>query len=1046
MRITCPACGLNMELEADAAWGVLNCADCGKRIRFGEQPAERGEDDIGFDFDVSLPATSESVQPKTVRRQREWRKAIIAGAVGAMAMAMLAVLVIVLQRAMVPVTAASAVPWDQAHRAELLNLKTSADSLAKQGKWQESYDGYQKILSLVGDHPVTDPVAVAMVQAVGPGQDRAVAAMTAMVANRAMVAPAASANVEPKPATRPVVVAIAVPFFPSSQAVVPQTQPVVAVARPATTQAAAMPVSQLDAAELGADTAPPLAGPPPPPPSLHAYTLPSAVTDEQIGEAINKAVKFLAGQFAGGQISLKMRGNPAAVVLPVKPPVPKDLSDLDHSSDLDPPPVAPSGQTTPRTVARWTSAYSLPGIDALCVYALLNAGRALDVPGLGPEDPLTEQILDQLKSYEMTYTYHRSLRAAALAVFARTQDNAALEDDVRWLVNANVHGGYTYVMPGDGDQGYDNSNSQYGLLGVWSGAQAGISIPTTYWSEVESHWNGCAIGDGTWGYSEGAGSSLTMTCAGVASLLVARDYLDSAAGTRPAPSRSIDAGLAWLDAGDNSVNTLHNGGMGGVGYGLYGLERVGLASGFKYFGKHDWYSELARTLVAEQNLNGSWGDPGNGGIVSQTTLINTAYSLLFLARGRHPILFNKLRYDGPWNNYPHDVAHLARYAAHELERPLNWQVVNLRRNWFDWMDCPVLYIAGDKQPGFTDHDYAALRSFAEGGGTILTHADGGSAAFNKWVEALVRKIFPRYELMQVPRDHPLYSTVYQIKDPPPLLAVSNGSRLLLIHSPTDIAGGWQLNWTDEKKPAFQMGINLFVYAAGKGNLKNRLASSYIPEDPEHAESTRPIARLQYAGEWDPEPYAYKRFCRYFQWETRQAIQPVTVQMKSLQPNSQPLAVLTGTVAHDFTDAETTAASAYVSAGGVLMIDACGGRPDFAKSVEETLLAKAFAGTTPVAIADNHPLLVPSRAHADDLTKPMLRAFAAENGGKDFPIEVIACGKGWVIFSRLDLTTGLLGTQSWGILGYSSAYAQALMKNAVLWAEARSPAPATRPHP
>ena len=58
------------------------------------------------------------------------------------------------------------------------------------------------------------------------------------------------------------------------------------------------------------------------------------------------------------------------------------------------------------------------------------------------------------------------------------------------------------------------------------------------------------------------------------------------------------------------------------------------------------------------------------------------------------------------------------------------------------------------------------------------------------------------------------------------------------------------------------------------------------------------------------------------------------------------------------------------------------------------------------------------------------------------------GKGWVIFSRLDLTDGLLGTPQWGILGYDPAYAQALMKNVVLWAEARSPmakaTPATGP--
>ena len=42
-----------------------------------------------------------------------------------------------------------------------------------------------------------------------------------------------------------------------------------------------------------------------------------------------------------------------------------------------------------------------------------------------------------------------------------------------------------------------------------------------------------------------------------------------------------------------------------------------------------------------------------------------------------------------------------------------------------------------------------------------------------------------------------------------------------------------------------------------------------------------------------------------------------------------------------------------------------------------------------------------------------------------------------MFSRLDVTTGLLGTESWGIVGYDPAYAQALVKNAILWADARA---------
>jgi hypothetical protein len=42
------------------------------------------------------------------------------------------------------------------------------------------------------------------------------------------------------------------------------------------------------------------------------------------------------------------------------------------------------------------------------------------------------------------------------------------------------------------------------------------------------------------------------------------------------------------------------------------------------------------------------------------------------------------------------------------------------------------------------------------------------------------------------------------------------------------------------------------------------------------------------------------------------------------------------------------------------------------------------------------------------------------------------GKGRVIYSSLDLTSGLLGTNTWSILGYKPAYAQSFVKNVMLW--------------
>ncbi len=1039
MRITCPACGSQSPASAEKRDGYVTCIGCGKRIHWAVEADDalrlvKIEDDIGFE----MPVIAQSVKP--VRRSTgapDPRLMLLVVIAAVLTGALIVVLAVVVGKATLPAASPEAVSapntpatepaWDRAHRTDLLAMKDRAESMAIAGQWKEAYDTYRQIISDAADHDIADPVVVQVVAGARIGEDRVLARL--MPASQPAV-PMSAGAWGVFPTTAPGFASATTEASADRLSAAPLIAPV--------TQPTTYPLVQLDPAELTADNAPPLGGPNPPPLNLHAYTLPDTVTDAAIGAAITRGVAFLKGQFHNGEVTTQI-----PVPIPVIPQVQVQQkprpTNLDHPSDLgDLPPPATPIVPGPALSAPWESAYSLPGADALCVYALLHAGQAMDQKILGPQDPFTDQILTVLKQYNMVFTYHRSLRAAALSVFARVQDNPSLEEDVRWLLLAGKNGSYTYTIPtADNDGQWDNSNSQYGLLGVWSGAMAGFSIPRNYWAGVEQHWNSCANPDGTFGYTMGT-SSTTMTCAGVASLMVARDYLDTSDitakdGDRPSLSPAIDNALSWLDAGDNCLSDWNN--MAGAGYALYGLERVGLASGFKFFGAHDWYSELARRLVNEQHLDGSWGsNPPVNGALSPQTLVDTAYALLFLSRGRHPVLYNKLRYEGDWNNRAHDVSHLARWASHELERPLNWQVVNLRRNWFDWMDAPVLYIAGDKKPNLSPQDYASLRAFADGGGLIFTHADGGSPEFTRWVVQLCRTIFPNYVLMQVPREHAVYSTVYNLKDPPPLLSISNGSRLLLIHSPTDLAGGWQLDWSDEKKSAFQLGVNLFVYAAGKGNLKNRLVSSFIPADPDRPDGTRQIARLQYAGEWDPEPYAWARFRRYFQWETHQAVEPITVQLKDLTPNLTPLAALTGTVRHDFTPAEQQAAKGYVQAGGILLIDACGGQEDFVKCIETSLLPQAFAGILPQPISASHPLLLASRAHADDLTHFRLRGFAIENSGKKSPIESIPFGKGWVIFSRLDLTTGLLGTQSWGIRGFDPAYAQALVKNAVLWAE------------
>ena len=683
------------------------------------------------------------------------------------------------------------------------------------------------------------------------------------------------------------------------------------------------------------------------------------------------------------------------------------------------------------------------GLNALVVYALLQCGQAIPDERLNVRGPMMKSAIEGMKrlpANEGPATYARGIRATALALYNRKEDRSALRADVQYLLATHNNGAYTYagtrnggtVGPPPSTATWDNSNSQYGLLGVWSGAEAGVEVPGSYWADVQKHWNLQQGPDGMWTYrTQGiAGQgTVSMTAAGTASLFVVEDYLYSqrfgARVGREPFSPQLKKALDWWESGEERVIT------GWWGYTLYGIERVGLASGFKYFGKQDWYRELAGQIVARQRPDGSWGDE-----------VDTSYALLFLARGRHPILMNKLRFDkggstgeltGYWGNRPRDAANLARYAGRQLERPLNWQVVTLDREWYDWLDSPILSITSHRPPYFTDEDVEKFRRYVQAGGMLYLQADAEAPEFDEFARQFVTRLFPHHPLTDVPPSHDVYHVLYKVEPQPPLKMVSNGARVLVLYSPNDLSRSWQMRDEKAKQHEFRLGVNLFVSAAGKRELRNRLNSPYVPPLTEPApQGTTTLARLKYDGGWDPEPGAWSRMSNWFGRTTGTSLTIDTVSLDRLAPESVPVAHLTGTKAYKPTEPELKALRAYVDAGGVVLIDACGGSAAFAESMRNAL-SQAFPEQRLARLSSRHPLLVPGPPGMEDLRRPRLRRFAVERGATGNPeLESFTSGKGAVFLSDLDVTSGLLGTETWGIAGYEPPYAQALVRNLVFW--------------
>ncbi len=229
---------------------------------------------------------------------------------------------------------------------------------------------------------------------------------------------------------------------------------------------------------------------------------------------------------------------------------------------------------------------------------------------------------------------------------------------------------------------WDNSNSQYALLGLGAARLLGADLGTDVWKKALLHWMECQEEDGDpvmltddpFDSREDGGSSVapakvrargwtyrggtegtdypiatgSMTAGGVSSVVICRQAL-SAVGELPTDldvrsMASVRDGLGWLSV-HFSVTGNPGGWTGPPGreeaefqhYYLYGLEKAADLAGIRTLGSREWYREGATRLVEEQASGGWWVDGRDIADRDWTgfkrnPMVDTCFALLFLRR------------------------------------------------------------------------------------------------------------------------------------------------------------------------------------------------------------------------------------------------------------------------------------------------------------------------------------------------------------------------------------------------------------------------------
>lgn len=676
------------------------------------------------------------------------------------------------------------------------------------------------------------------------------------------------------------------------------------------------------------------------------------------------------------------------------------------------------------------------GRTALATAALLVAGEK-------PEHPAIASAIDFLKKARIEGVYALSMRCVVWSRLPQTPDVAeALARDANLLVKmtkstGDAKGFADYLFTGDAD--YSHSRGNYAALGVWSAAQAGIEVSPSYWRMIQEGWRSHQLPDGSWTYQQQKRtkypSTPGMTAAGIATLFIAEDYLgaDAADDCKPSPPNpSLEKGIKWLAANLDKVATDESYERDWPFPTLYAVERVGVASGMRYIGGVDWYQKGADWLIDGQRKDGAWSHN------RKPDLIDTCFAVLFLARGRAPLAIAKVDYSASgasraWNNRPRDVANVVRWLSRVAEHDLSWQSVTLDAPVEDLIESPVLYLSGSEQLTLSAQHKERIKQYVEAGGLVLASADCGKAPFASSMKKLGKELFPKYNFRDLPDSSSIFSTYSRSKwrMKPVISAMSNGVRELIVLVPTgDASRSWQANVHKDRPELFQLAANVYFYAVDRSPPRDRGQGHFAELDDADVSSTLLVARLKYDGNWDPEPGGWRRLSAIYAKEHSTSIEVRAVELDGSGGLSQyKFAHLTGTEELKLSSQQLEEIRSWISSGGTLIVDAAGGSTRFADSAAKVLVS-LFDGRTVAPLAKDHSIYN-SPTPVEFEYRSYARKFS--NGQLDGPklIGIEIDGRLAVVFSREDLSAGLVGQRVDGVMGYTPHSATMLMSRILM---------------
>ncbi|MCD4792722.1 MAG: DUF4159 domain-containing protein [Bacteroidales bacterium] len=201
-------------------------------------------------------------------------------------------------------------------------------------------------------------------------------------------------------------------------------------------------------------------------------------------------------------------------------------------------------------------------------------------------------------------------------------------------------------------------------------------------------------------------------------------------------------------------------------------------------------------------------------------------SLISTSQSSYKIALLKYNGGGDWYANPTSLPNLIDFCNKNLKTNIAKEPVTVEAGSSEIFNYPFIHMTGHGNVIFSNEDVRNLRNYLSGGGFL--HIDD-NYGMDKYIRRELKKLFPEYELIELPFNHPVFNQKYIFKNglpkihehdnkQPKAFGIFHENRMICLYTyECDIGDGWEDREVHNdseaiRLKALKMGANIIQFA------------------------------------------------------------------------------------------------------------------------------------------------------------------------------------------------------------------------------------------